>query len=544
MEELTDGYPGLYKVHLRVPHILENAYTLLTQNVETDVKTPIKYHHNIYDIKEKEIISSGDGDYVLVWSDDCGYYPVVLKEEDEITTVFASLSFLEPYGCMIKNNLEANAHQARVVKLFLNGLRSLALKWDTGVGKTLASIFTSECMMEKGLIVGTVIICPKSLITNFQDDIKRYGGDMANYSIFSYEGFVNKFNLIKDPLKIELLKVYMKDKLLIADEAHRLRTKISLNKETEEVRAGKKAYVAIKAAKYARNVILLTATPIFNKLRDVCNLVDMMDQTGDFSRSVDISQETFVKLVAGRFSVKEKGQNNPDFPRVNMEYLTVELSDEQRANYRELLGGADVRVDYEPNTFYTGRRIGNNFIDISSKAEKILKILKDKSKHRRKSLIFSDYKDAGIELVKSILEDKGFKCKIISGDIDSHDRDVHKKLYDKGKIDCLLLTRAGGEGLDFKNTKNMFIMESGWNPGSLRQKIGRGVRYKSHLPGDWVDVYVLKAETDPEGGMMTGDDILEGITYAKEEDVQDASELIKKTSVETELGLKRANYIE
>jgi hypothetical protein len=59
----------------------------------------------------------------------------------------------------------------------------------------------------------------------------------------------------------------------------------------------------------------------------------------------------------------------------------------------------------------------------------------------------------------------------------------------------LLITGAGGEGLDLKGIRKVILLEKGWTVSSEEQVIGRAVRYRSHehLPVDerYIDVYHL-----------------------------------------------------
>jgi hypothetical protein len=43
-----------------------------------------------------------------------------------------------------------------------------------------------------------------------------------------------------------------------------------------------------------------------------------------------------------------------------------------------------------------------------------------------------------------------------------------------------LITSAGAEGLDLKETRRVIILEPHWNNEKLNQVIGRAVRYNSH----------------------------------------------------------------
>ena len=44
-----------------------------------------------------------------------------------------------------------------------------------------------------------------------------------------------------------------------------------------------------------------------------------------------------------------------------------------------------------------------------------------------------------------------------------------------------MITKAGGEGLDLKEVRNVILFEKGWNVAGEEQVIGRAVRLKSHI---------------------------------------------------------------
>ena len=74
--------------------------------------------------------------------------------------------------------------------------------------------------------------------------------------------------------------------------------------------------------------------------------------------------------------------------------------------------------------------------------------------------------------------------------------------YNDRKIDVLLITSAGSESLDLKNTRSIHIMEPHWNESKINQIIGRAIRYNSHsnLPESeriveivkWISVFGYK----------------------------------------------------
>ena len=77
------------------------------------------------------------------------------------------------------------------------------LAWECGVGKTLAAIKLADKINES-----TIVVCPKSLVRNWQEELKKFSDEPDKFIVMSKENFK------KDADK--LLPV----KTLIIDEAH------------------------------------------------------------------------------------------------------------------------------------------------------------------------------------------------------------------------------------------------------------------------------------------------------------------------------------
>ena len=123
-------------------------------------------------------------------------------------------------------------------------------------------------------------------------------------------------------------------------------------------------------------------------------------------------------------------------------------------------------------------------------------------------LIYSNYLDSGVIPVALALEEMGFerygetpsffkageiqeksifKYSIISGDKKiSPNNDLELKACSNpsnkngDEIKVVLISRAGTEGLDFKNIRQVHILEPWYNMNRIEQTIGRAVRTKSH----------------------------------------------------------------
>jgi superfamily II DNA or RNA helicase len=103
-----------------------------------------------------------------------------------------------------------------------------------------------------------------------------------------------------------------------------------------------------------------------------------------------------------------------------------------------------------------------------------------KSDPRYAGVSYSNYINSGISPLNDLL----IKNKIPSAMFTGKTSDKNKKQivydYNHGKIKQLLISGAGGEGLDLKNTKLLQIMEPHWNDATLNQVRGRVNRWQSH----------------------------------------------------------------
>ena len=123
------------------------------------------------------------------------------------------------------------------------------------------------------------------------------------------------------------------------------------------------------------------------------------------------------------------------------------------------------------------------------------------------SLIYSQYIDGGIIPLALSLEERGYKhfgssslfknppkntknnfsYIMITGDkdISPDNAEAVKRLSDSDnkngeKIKVVIISRAGAEGLDFKNIRQIHILDPWYNTNRIEQIIGRGVRTCSH----------------------------------------------------------------
>ena len=104
--------------------------------------------------------------------------------------------------------------------------------------------------------------------------------------------------------------------------------------------------------------------------------------------------------------------------------------------------------------------------------------------------------------------------------------------YNSGRLDVLLVSTTGTEGLDLKNTRQVHIMEPHWNVTKIEQVIGRAVRYKSHstLPPKDRKVEVTYWVSKPLDNSVGADEYLYKMANAKKDEINLFADAVKTHS--------------
>jgi SNF2 family DNA or RNA helicase len=323
-----------------------------------------------------------------------------------------------------------------------------------------------------------------------------------------------------------------KNKFLIIDEAHNLRNV----EEGKMFKAGKKALTLMQCAKHAGKVLLLTATPMKNRVSDILPLISMVD--GKDIENIDTSNEkelrnTFSCKISILLPDKQKDENYPKRINVPIDETTFIMPHEYYREYYELENELKEKLDMfqsTQNMFYNLVRRMSLSLDRenSPKVRWTFNFLKNEVRNNRKTVIYTAWKESGVNYVRKLLDKEKIPYGIITGDIPSKNRDFYRDLFNKGEIKILLITKAGGEGLDLTETRNVILMEPNWNSSEDEQIIGRAIRYNSHkyLPPNERNVKVyrlmmhkpeelIEGDKDPRGI----DQILYALSYEKKEPI-------------------------
>ena len=449
--------------------------------------------------------------------------------------------------CISRSNISLKDHQIKVAR-YMNDNDSLLVVHGLGCGKTLTSITVSQCYLDQYPDHKVVFVGPAGLIDNFKKEMKKYGVENSDkYSYFSFSKFLND---TKKDIVIDCDRT-----LLIVDEAHNLRSLESTMYDS-----------VLKCAIRSHKRLLLTATPFVNSITDFGTIINIL-----YGRRIIGTRKEFNEGIVPQYITKKYSDSNLDllihyledkvdvvdckdeasFPKKIEHYVNIPMSNEYYENYLTLISGQPVgeTIFYEPQKFYNGFRRAINTLSktdteyFSQKIITSIPIIKS-----GKTLIYTNWLDFGVVPLKRIFEKEDITYALIYGDVDKSERQDIVNKFNNGKYDALVITKAGGEGLDLKEVRNVIILGPPWNESALEQAVGRAIRFQSHInlpPKERVvNVYYMVStdpgirkwdprKEDPENPTLSesGDIILYRIIEQKKQISNDFLKVLKELSI-------------
>lgn len=416
---------------------------------------------------------------------------------------------------------------------------------EVGLGKTIEAGLILKQLFHDKLISKVLIIVPASLTSQWQyqmfdifdskfinaswqkskqrDDVwDFYNSKFAGFTehpliISSYE---KAQNYTEDVKKVEW-------DLIICDEAHRMRNR-------------KYTFRLIKELD-PRYLLLLTATPIHNKLEDFYNLVDLVrpkffgtfsnfkkkfyaDSSGrklknreEFAsmknqamvrqRAIEANLPIPPRIVTSLIADASKEETQfhkavDDYIRERAKFIKEQLEEKQRWAEQFELIHLGMRSNSSPKAIQetlkrklekaaklgsqVEKRLRNLLklafqIENPSKTEELIRVINDHGKD--KILIYTIYVDTQ-KYLATVLKKLKIDFRPFGGYMKSKERIATIREFNENpKVQILLSTDAGSEGLNLQHQCHVIInFDLPWNPMKMEQRIGRlhriGQKYK------------------------------------------------------------------
>jgi hypothetical protein len=402
---------------------------------------------------------------------------------------------LQPHQQALADEAEEAARQGKP-------LRKMLL-WSLGSGKSLGALSAAERL---GGSYGAVV--PAALRPNLQKEVSKFTTsrpDVVSYNRLAQGGAPQDINT------------------LIADEAHRLREPGSL--QSQEF---------AQAARKAKNLLLLSGSPLVNRPSDLAVPTSLLTGKNISPQQFEeryvgekrVSPGLLARLRGIKPSTEPEIQNEeelkallkghvdyyaPDKPVVPVthEDVPVEMGVEQSRLYRAMWDQLPWHLRWKlkhqfplsrqelmrTQSFLSGpRQVGLSTLPYlknqdpetafsqSPKLQMALSKLQETLKDERaKALVFSNFIGAGLTPYSHALTKHNIPHAVFHGGLSDAQRKQLVEDYNADKIRVALLGPSGTEGLSFRGTQAVQLLDPHWQGVRGRQAIGRGLRYDSHL---------------------------------------------------------------
>lgn len=415
-------------------------------------------------------------------------------------------------------------HQIKTAQTVLEQMNGRAILADeVGLGKTIEAGLIIKEYMIRGLVKNMLILVPASLVNQWVRELndKFYIPAVAykkNYNWNQYNIFVTSLDTAKrDKHQSEILK--QEYDLLLIDEAHKLKNHKTKNYE----------FVTSIKKKYC---LLLTATPIQNRLIEIFNLVSILKPglLGDYESFTKkfgkdrhhVKKDDLLKQLVQKVMIRNtRKKTNLNQVKRKIETIWVDFTPEERAVYENLQNLFD---QYNPFTKFTylreicssreacylsliklfdkeGHRSMQSIInDIEqlpqhAKAKQLVELLQQLGDE--KVIIFTEYRATQYYL-QWLLNEHGITSVPFRGGFNKGKKDWMQQLF-KNHARVLIATEAGGEGINLQFCNHLINYDLPWNPMRLEQRIGRIHRYGQKRD---VHIYNFAIEKTVEEHMM------------------------------------------
>ena len=399
-------------------------------------------------------------------------------------------------------------HQLEVAKQVVENMNGKAILADeVGLGKTIEAGLILKEYMIRGLVKKVLILVPASLVTQWASELtsKFFIPAITQRKSYVWEQcdvVISSIDTAKRSPHREI--IYKQDyDLVIIDEAHKLKN--NKTKNYEFVQNLKKKFC-----------LLLTATPIQNRISEIFNLVSLLKpghlgSETDFynkykkdSRSLDDDQ--YLKKLVNKVMIRNRrADTGIEWTKRIVETISIEFSEKERELYDAVSsfgqGNAIMNKSQfscltlqreacssRESVYYTlknmlqkeendsqafHQQIGQlislvEAVDTNSKAEKALELIKEIND---KVIIFTEYRATQVFL-QWFLKQHGITSVPFRGGFKRGKKDWMRELF-KNNAQVLIATEAGGEGINLQFCSHIINYDLPWNPMRLEQRIGR-----------------------------------------------------------------------
>ncbi|MDQ0154269.1 DEAD/DEAH box helicase [Robertmurraya andreesenii] len=384
---------------------------------------------------------------------------------------------------------------------------------DMGLGKTIQLLSYLLAVQEKEPDGAALIICPTSVLGNWQKEIERFAPDLKVYLHYgtnrlkegAFEDAVSESDIVLTSYGLTHLDFSEFERVewstIAIDEAQNIK-----NANTKQSRAVRKLK--------GKHHIALTGTPMENRLSELWSIFDFtnhgfLGSLGQFHKRYvlpiekDDNKEKVQELQAliRPFLLRrtkkdeEVALNLPD-KQEQKEYCP--LTAEQASLYEQLvqdtLAQLETLTGFERKglilqllgrlkqlcnhpALYLKEARPKQVLERSLKMEKLTELVEAVLEQDESCLIFTQYIEMG-EMIRQVLKDRfGIEAPFLNGSVAKSKRDEMITQFQERKFPVFILSlKAGGTGLNLTAANHVIHYDRWWNPAVENQATDRAYR--------------------------------------------------------------------
>jgi len=456
--------------------------------------------------------------------------PIIINSADDIKSSVDWKDRVEPFH-----------HQVQNLMRFCRRLPVTLLADDVGLGKTISAGLIMAELMKRNRVSKVFVICPKILIPQWVEELD------SKFGISAYGAVGKELREAHNRSESVIVTTYQSATgylrraetaghfdMLVLDEAHKVR---NLHGTPQPPQMATAIFNALEQRMF-KYVVMLTATPIQNRLWDIYSLVDCLavarghknpfgTPTQFGSRFIEDGVTTarrlnprtakeFRKIVNSYMFRTRRVDAKLAFPEREVQSYAVDPTEgEQKLQQivAENISGFNgllqtsllvalmsspqalaMQLENMASKGTASRALAEEVKDtvkrtpLPAKANAVLAIAKRLRKQRPdwRMVVFTTRKETQ-RILGKVLEQAGIKYGFIMGGSPAANLStVNSFRRDNPEINVIVSTDAGAEGVNLQAANILVNYDLPWNPMIVEQRIGRVQRIGSKFKNVWV----------------------------------------------------------
>ncbi len=450
--------------------------------------------------------------------------PIVIESRQDLRSERQWHERVEPYH-----------HQVTNLITFCRRLPVTLLADDVGLGKTISAGLIASELISRGRISKILIVCPKLLMPQWREELD------TKFGIPAVEAVGMELVTAKPPGEVgavittyQSARLYLDElskvgfEMLVLDEAHKLRNLYGVERSPQVATRFRQA-LADRQFKY---VLMLTATPIQNRLWDLYSLVDLLTvarghenpfgSEGMFARKFIADGRTqarqlrpekrdeFRSIIYGYMSRVRRADVNLHFPTRKVQLHKVEPTPEEielinliakpiqslnrlaQISILQALTSSPHALAAQLETMANRRTVPSDLalsvrtvvgrMQTTAKLQglgSLVDSLRTGQPDRWRMVVFTGRRETQTT-IEAFLAERGISCGLINGDSGLRNQQTIARFKkDPPGIHVIVSTEAGSEGVNLQVANVLVNYDLPWNPMIVEQRIGRIQRLAS-----------------------------------------------------------------